>query len=280
MSLSEGFPWEYKEWRFRGYSLAGITTSIVCQNASVCFDVGQGLPFQIPAKRIFITHPHMDHASGLPYLLAQKSMVGLKDTRVFVPLSFLEPIKEILRLWQRVDEHEFSFRVEGVAPGTLHELDPLLAFKAFPTVHRVPSQGYILFEKKKRLKEEFSGLSQREILAAKNEGQNPNEEWWEPRVAFTGDTQIEFTESAEEALRAKILFVEVTFWDDKKSVEHARRWGHLHFDELLVNLHKFKNERIVLIHSSIRYSKGYLEKILRERLPESEQARVVLFPRP
>src|SRR5690606_23012108 len=95
------------------YSLAGITTSLFCKNASVCFDVGQGLPFQLGAKRILITHGHMDHASGLPYLIAQKNMTGQKETEIFVPEDLLAPMEEILKIWQRIDRHEYSYRLQA-----------------------------------------------------------------------------------------------------------------------------------------------------------------------
>jgi ribonuclease Z len=62
-------------------------------------------------------------------------------------------------------------------------------------------------------------------------------------------------------------------------VSHAREWGHIHLDEILAILPKLKNERIVLMHTSVRYAPGYLREILAKRLPESEKDRVVLFPR-
>ncbi|RYZ77436.1 MAG: hypothetical protein EOP05_01845 [Proteobacteria bacterium] len=74
--------------------------------------------------------------------------------------------------------------------------------------------------------------------------------------------------------------MEVTYWDNKKSVENAREWGHIHLEELLPRLEGLKNERIVLIHASARYSTKYLEEILDARLPEYLKGRVTLFPRP
>jgi ribonuclease Z len=280
MSLAEGFRWSHADWNFTGYSLAGITTSLFCRNASVCFDVGQGLPFQTSARHVLITHAHMDHASGIPYLLSQKNMNGQKETNLYVPPSLAEPLERILALWQSVDGHEYGYNLRAARPGELYDLDKLYAVKPFATPHRVPSQGYLLYQKKKRLRADLRALGQEAILEARRQGIDPNEPFLEPVVAFTGDTKKEFVDSDPDVARAKILFVEVTFWDEAKPVEHARAWGHMHFDELLELLPRLENERIVLIHASVRYSTPYLEEILARRLPERDRARVTLYPRP
>ncbi|MGZ3661251.1 MAG: MBL fold metallo-hydrolase, partial [Bdellovibrionota bacterium] len=229
MSLAEGFRWSHQEWNFSGYSLAGITTSMFCRNASVCFDVGQGLPFQNSAKHILITHAHMDHAAGIPYLLSQKNMNGQKETNLYVPEALRDTLEQILKLWRSVDGHEYAYQLKAARPGELFEIDKLLSAKAFATPHRVPSQGYLLYQKKKRLKEVHRGASEDEIRRLIANGVEPNETVLEPKVAFTGDTKKEFLDSDPDIARAKILFVEVTFWDDAKPVEHARKWGHIHF---------------------------------------------------
>lgn len=279
MSLAEGFTYVHGELRFLGYSLAGITTSVVFKNASVCFDVGQGLPFQNSARKVLITHAHLDHAAGVPYLIAQKNMMGIRDTEFFVPASLEKPLHEILRIWQEVDGHEYSYSLRAAEPGILYDLDKIYVMKPFPTVHRVPSQGYLVFQKKKRLKEALREQGEEAIRAAKSRGEDPNEYYLDPLVAFTGDTQIEFLGRDPDVERAKVLFLEATFWDAAKPVAHARRWGHIHLDEILEILPKLRNERIVLIHASVRYPSSYLRKILREKLPKDEQERVVLFPR-
>lgn len=57
----------------------------------------------------------------------------------------------------------------------------------FPTVHRVKSQGYIVYSAKKMLKPEYQGLSSKEIGERIRDGENVHTDPVEiPEIAFTG----------------------------------------------------------------------------------------------
>jgi ribonuclease Z len=279
MSLASGFVWTHKNIRLIGYSMAGICTSVVFPDADVCFDVGQGLPFAFPVSNILITHGHMDHASGLPYLIAMKAMTGQTPPNVFMPEALLRPMNQIMRIYQEIDEHTYQFQFRSVNPGEERPLKAPYFFRPFPTFHRVASQGYTIFEKKKRLKEEFRTLDPLALGELRKRGELLDEFYDEAIVSFTGDTKIEFLTSPQ-VRESRVLVMEVTYWDNKKSVENARTWGHIHLDELLPRLEDLKCEKIVLIHASARYPTRYLREILEARVPEHFKHRVEIFPRP
>jgi len=279
MSLERGYAYQHGDLQFVGYTLAGITTSVVFKNAHLAFDVGQGLPFQMSARRILLTHGHLDHAAGVPYVIAQRNMQSQYQNDVYTPPGLAEPLERIIKLWQEIDQHEYRYALHPAAPGALVEIDKQFCFKPFRTVHRVESQGYLIYQKKKRLRAELREAGPEAILAARRAGAEVNESYLEPVVAFTGDTQAEFIDGDPDVALAKVLFVECTFFGSQKTVEHARTWGHLHFDELRTLLSRLKNERIVLIHASVRYSSSFIEQILTEALSPADRARVVLFPR-
>jgi len=56
----------------------------------------------------------------------------------------------------------------------------------FPTVHRVVSQGYIVYRTAKSLKPEYCGLPGPEIGARRQKGEEVYDVTEVPEVAFTG----------------------------------------------------------------------------------------------
>lgn len=279
MSLSTGYPFIYRDMKFVGYSMAGISTSIAMPDADVLFDVAQGLPFQTPFNTILLTHAHMDHASGLPYLISQKSMQNRPKPVIVMPEEAIEPLQRIMKIWHEIDQFEYSFTFKSVRPNDVIPLRGDYFARSFPTFHRVPSQGYTIFKKKRHLKSQYAKLSPHELGSLRRSGETLEETIEENLVSFTGDTRIEFLES-DQARRSKVLFMEVTYWDEKKSVANAREWGHIHFDELLPKLGSIEAERIVLIHASARHTTNAIKEIIEDRVPEHLKPKLVLFPRP
>ena len=100
-------------------------------------------------------------------------------------------------------------------------------------------------------------------------------------VAFCGDTTIDVLEREEVVRRARVLILEVTFLDDRVSVENARSNGHIHLDEVIERAQLFENQAILFTHFSARYTRADIVKILAERLPDSLRDRVsMLLPEP
>lgn len=287
MSLTTGYPLLYKsstgdsnaDLKLVGYSLAGISTSIAFPDADVLFDVAQGLPYQTPFNTILLTHAHMDHAAGLPYLISQKSMQRRPRPLVIMPEAALDPLKRIMSIWHEIDQFEYAFEFRAVKEGEIIPLKGDYFARTFPTYHRVPSQGYTIFRKRRRLKAQYAKLSPLELGALRRAGEVLDEHLEENLISFTGDTKIEFLES-DQARKSKLLFMEVTYWDSKKSVANAREWGHIHFDELLPRLESIEAERIVLIHASARHTTKDIRAIIEDRVPEHLKPKLILFPRP
>lgn len=270
--------WYFEDAELRGLSLSGIRTSIALPQLSLCFDVAQGFPFQFNIKRYFISHGHLDHAAGIPYLISQKAMNSLPPPVFYMPSSLIEPLQEIMSLWQKIEKHEYQYEFHSAEPGAVIEIDRQHFVRPFKTVHRIDSSGYTLFKKIKKLKPEYLNKSEAEIIQIKNQGHLIQDIHEIPWISFTGDTQIEFLSQADWIKKSKILIMEATYLDENKTREQARHWGHTHLDEVIERLDEIESERIVLIHTSSRYSFSMAQEILKKKIPQKHADRVVLFP--
>ena len=271
------FQWTHAGINFDGLSLAGVRTSVTIPQFSVAFDIAQGLPHAIGMNTFLITHGHMDHASGIPYVISQKAMHSHKTPTFIMPEYMVEPMHEIMRQWSKIEGHQYEFNFIGAKSGDEFEINSKLFVRPFTTVHRVPSLGYSLYRRSHRLRAELIGKTSDEIAEFRKLRGDPTEGKDELLVSFTGDTQIEFLDRSPEVLNSKILFLETTYLDLKKSIQSARDWGHTHLEELIPRLDSIKSEKIVLIHSSARYSTEEALSIIRNRVPAKDVDRVVLF---
>jgi ribonuclease Z len=80
-----------------------------------------------------------------------------------------------------------------------------------------------------------------------------------------------------ELYESKVLVLECTFLDERKSLEASRAGCHIHLDEILERAEQFKNETLVLMHFSQLYKPREVEEILNRRCPEALRQRIVPF---
>lgn len=278
MSVQAGVDWKFEDYEFHGLSLSGIRTCMAMPQLKLCFDVAQGFPFALHLKKFFITHGHLDHAAGIPYIISQKAMNSEPAPDFYMPASLVEPMTDIMKAWEKIEKHEYRYQFHAINEKSVIELNPQLEVRPFKTVHRIESFGYSVVSKNKKLKAEYRGKTPNEIQQFKAQGVKVDEETEQIQVAFTGDTEIGFLDLHPELKKAKILFLETTYIDERKSIEHAKKWGHTHLDELIPRLPSLECEKIVLIHLSSRYSTHEAQKIIRQRIPAEFQDRVMMYP--
>lgn len=270
---------KFGDFTFTGASTAGIFTSLACKELKLAFDVANGPSFLLGTQHFFITHGHADHAAGIPYLLSMKALAKHKTAHVYVPEPLLDPLEQIIHGWESIENHKYNFELHSSVPSSRFPLKGSYYVRPFPTFHRVASNGYTVFQTKKRLSEEFKGKSRTEILEAKGRGIDIESREEIPLISFTGDTTTEFLDASPWVLKSQTLFVEVSFIDKARTIDETRHWGHIHFDELLPRIQEFQGEHLVLIHLSARYSTSQFETLLRDKLSPELLQKVTVFPR-
>ena len=198
-----------------------------------------------------------------------------------MPKSEVGKMEKVFRAWEELEDHTYKYQIRPVQEGDQFELSTSVFARAFRTTHRVPSVGYTVFNRRKKLRAEFQGLGRDEILRLKSQGQEVNEMVEHPFFAYTGDTSSKFVDSAPDwLLHCEVLALDVTFWDERKGLDQAHKWGHFHAWELPDFLKKFKGDKLLIVHVSARHSTSFAQSVLDQILSPEDLRRVEIFPRP
>jgi len=262
-----------------GESVAGLRTCIQLPGLGLCFDMGTCPQRAVNAEVVLFTHAHVDHMGSVIQHCATRGLLGLTPPTYVVPAENVVAFKEMLKAWRKLDKSPLDCTLVPAQPGDNIPLNKGRVASVFQTIHRVPSQGYILTEPRKKLTSEWVGKSNKEIHVARQNGVVVSQVIDTPIVAFTGDTQIDVFENYPELFDVPLLILEATFIDDVVSVEHARRLGHIHLDEIITICDRFNNDAVLLTHLSARYSVGQLQAQLDKQLPERIRSRFSALPR-
>lgn len=260
-----------------GVARGGIGTSLRVAELGVMFDVGVPVSGQLKNARILVSHGHQDHLGGLPYLLSQRHMMQQEPSDVHVPLEILDPLQRIFEAWSEIEGFEMETRLHGQRPGDVVKIRKGIEAVAVRSVHRVPSLAWTVRRSTMRLTPEFAGLRGEEIQALRAQGKTVTEPHVEPVLCVTGDTTIELFDREPLVRQAKVLVHEVTSWDDRRGVEHTRKWGHTHVDEIIERAERFEGDALVLVHRSARHSKAEAERVVAQRFPASVRDKVHVF---
>jgi len=249
-------------------SIGGVESCYILPDYKIAFETGR-CPFElVDIPSVFLSHGHLDHSAGISYYFSQRSLKNLPGGRIYTPRSITAKLRKISKLWQKIEGFKYKPDIFPLKPGGKIKVQKGVYVKAIRANHRVDALGYLLIKVTKKLKPEFIKLDGREIEKRKKAGEDIFYVEEVPIFAYSGDTTIEFFTENEEVQKARVLFMETTYIDEKRTIERARRWGHTHLDELLENSHLIKNEKIVLVHLSRRYYGKQIQEILERRIPD------------
>ncbi|ETW03039.1 hypothetical protein H310_05470 [Aphanomyces invadans] len=239
------------------HSMAGKASCCYVDSMNVAFDMGVNFLKSAVQDHVFISHGHIDHIQALPAHAAERQLNGMKPATYYMPSHLVQHVESIMASYSKMQETEIQAVLVGVDAGAVVHVSSRVAVKAFETVHRVASLGYVAYAISKRLKAEFAGLSGREIAVLRKQNVVLEDIVWTPTVAYTGDTSIEFYDDpgcCSEFLRSRVLVTECTFLGDTPVEAKADETGHIHLNQLARRLALFQNISLVLTHFSMRYS--------------------------
>ena len=259
-----------------GYSIAGEETVVAIPQLDVCFDIGKAPDQVISIKNVLLTHGHMDHAAGIAYYLSHRNFCGQSPGTIIAPANLLNPIRQIIDAWSRLDGSKVPANLVGVKPGDQFQIKPNLFARAFPTKHSRGSVGYTVIEKRKKIKPEYAGLTSPQIVELKKQGIEIDYPLEIPIVTYLGDTSYVDFSQLKYIAESKILIAECTFYQTEHT-DRAEAGSHMHINEFAEMTEKLQNQHIIITHTTQRTPMHLIRKTLKQVLSPEKYDRVILL---
>lgn len=260
-----------------GYSRAAVQSYWRVPEMKAGFDLG-GQPWDfMNVPTAFVSHVHLDHMAALPVYVARRRMMRMEPPTVYVPAENHHDVGLLMKVMQRMDRGRQLAELRAVEPGDEIDLSREYVVTAFRTKHTIPSLGYVVWERRNKLKEEFHGLPGEQIRDLRLSGTEVTREIRMPILAYTGDTSPEGLDAYPPAYEARVLITEMSFFRPNHRRDKIHKFGHMHLDDFVERQDRFKNELIIVSHFSTRYHPDEVRKVVAKKLPEAIRGRVKIW---
>jgi len=239
----------------------------------LCFDLGLAPRAMLPAKHVALTHGHMDHAAGLAYYFSQRHFQGMGTGTVVCHPDLEKPIHNIMNAWVDLERQRTPYNVIALEPDAEVEIKNNHFLRAFATDHTTSSTGFIVIERRSKLKPELQGLSQEQIVEVKKRGEEVTDTFEIPLITYTGDTMWGDHLLRDDVLASHILITECTFVEPGHK-SRAKVGKHLHAQDVARLIQRCDAQHIVLTHLSRRTHMNQARQAIEDLLPEELHGRV------
>jgi len=260
-----------------GYSRAAVQSYWRIPELKIGFDLGAQPWDFMGTPTWLLTHTHLDHIAALPVYVARRRMMRMEPPKIYVPAEALEDVRRFLLIMHRLDRGRMICDLNGVQPGDEIELSRENVITVFATTHTIPSVGYVVWDRRFKLKEEYHGWPGDKIRDLRQSGTEVTREVRIPLVAYTGDTSPAGLDGYPPVYQAKILITEMSFIRPNHRREKIHKFGHMHLDDFIERADRFQNELIICAHFSTRYHGQEVRRIVEAKLPPRLRERIKLW---
>jgi ribonuclease Z len=267
----------FKEISVEGYSRAAVQTYWRIPEWKIGFDLGAQPWSFMGTPTWFVSHTHMDHLIGLPVYVARRRMMKMEPPTIYLPQGTADLIERILRLYSRLDRGRLPCKLIEIGPGAEVELSRELVVTTSATQHSVPSMGFIVWERRRKLKQEYMGLPGDQIRDLRLGGADVTREIRVPRLAYLGDSSPAGLDACPEMFDAEVLIMEITFVAPSHRKDKIHKFGHMHLDDVVDRASRFRNQVIIASHFSTRYHTRQIQHHIERALPDLLGGRLQLW---
>ena len=268
---------QYKNLTIEGYSRAAVQTYWRIPELKMGFDLGAQPWNFMGTSTWFVSHTHLDHVAALPVYVARRRMMKMEPPTIYVPEYALEGIQRVLHAFSRLDRGRLPCELIPTRSGDDIPISRELAVTAHATKHTIPSLGFVVWERRKKLKAQYRELTGEQIRDLRMTGTEVSEETRTPILAYLGDSSPAGLDSCPEMFEAEVLICEITFFAANHRKEKIHKMGHIHLDDIVARRSRFQNQLIIASHFSTRYHAGQIKRIVDAALPDLLDGRLHLW---
>jgi ribonuclease Z len=260
-----------------GYSRAAVQTYWRIGELKLGFDLGAQPWSFMGTDTWFVSHTHLDHIAALPVYVARRRMMKMEPPVIYLPAGAIDGVQQMMQAVSRLDRGRLPCELIAAKPGDEIQLSRELVVTVSATKHTIPSLGYVVWERRRKLKPEYQGLEGHQIRDLRLSGKEVTDETRSPRLAYLGDSAATGLDDCPAMYEAEVLIMEMTFVAPAHRPESIRKYGHIHLDDIVERKDRFKNELIIASHFSTRYHDNQIKQTVARRLPDMLDGRLQLW---
>ena len=267
----------HKGLTIEGYSRGAVQTYWRVPELKVGFDLGASPWSFMSTPSWFVTHAHLDHIAALPVYVARRRMMKMEPPTIYLPETTVPYVEKLLKIITKLDRGRLPCTLQPVKEGDEFELSREHVVTAHATQHTVPSFGYVVWERRKKLKPEYHELSGEQIRDIRLSGIDVTHETRTPLVGYLGDSAPAGLDNNPCLFEAQVLICEMTFVAPHHRKEKIHKYGHMHLEDFLDPRDQFHNELVIASHFSTRYHNKQIRDYVEKRWPNALDGRLQLW---
>jgi ribonuclease Z len=267
----------HDRFTIEGYSRAAVQTYWRIPEFKIGFDLGAQPWDFMGTGTWFVSHGHLDHLAALPVYVARRRMMKMDPPTIYLPDHTVEHVDRILQTYRKLDRGRLPCELIGIRPGDEIDVSRELVVTVSATTHTVPSLGFIVWDRRHKLKSEFVGLAGDKIRDLRLSGEEITNEVRTPLLGYLGDTSPPGLDNCPAMFDAKVLIAEMTFVSPDHRKDKIHKHGHMHLDDFVARQDKFNNDVIIASHFSTRYHNRQIREIVQSALPDMLNGRLHLW---